>query len=113
MRLPPDSAPQPHVAILRIRPDYFANDLPGPEDVLLLIEVADTSLGYDRGTMLPLYAAAGIIEVWIANLNDACVEVYRRPEAGDYRDQRVFRRGDTVTPVALPDLEFPVEAMLG
>jgi len=113
VRLSSDSAPQPDVAILRVKPDFYAVGLPAPEDVLLLIEVADSSLGFDRGTKLPLYAAASIPDVWIVNLNADCVEVYRQPEGEHYREQRVYRRGETLTPVALPELAFPIASILG
>jgi Uma2 family endonuclease len=113
VRLGPHSEPEPDIAILRRRSALYTAGLPGPEYVLLLIEVADSSLGYDRGTKLPLYAAAGIPEVWIANLTAECVEVYRRPQGGRYLDQRVHHRGETLTPEALPDVALPVLSILG
>jgi Uma2 family endonuclease len=81
--------------------------------VLLLIEVAESSLAYDRRTKLARYAAAGIVEVWIVNLVDDLVEVYRTPAADAYTDRTVHRRGESVTPSAFPDLTLRVEEILG
>jgi Uma2 family endonuclease len=69
--------PQPDVALLRRRDDFYARAYPEPADVLLLVEVADTSLAYDRDVKAPLYAQAGIPEVWIVDLNKRELAVYR------------------------------------
>lgn len=82
-RLSGRSEPEPDVAVLRRRPDYRSVDV-GPDDVVLLIEVADTSLEYDREVKLPVYAQAGIPGVWIVDLSGERVEVYRRPGRDGY-----------------------------
>ena len=110
---PPDSEPQPDLAILRPRPDFYGRLHPRPEDVLLIIEVGDTSLGYDRTVKAPLYARAGIPELWIIDLEGECVEVYRQPAAGAYQQVQRFPRGQSVAPQAFPDLRLAVDGILG
>ncbi|MEK7702599.1 MAG: Uma2 family endonuclease [Nitrospirota bacterium] len=73
------SEPQPDIVLLKPRTDFYAEQAPTAEDVLLLIEVADTSIEYDRTVKIPLYAAANISEVWIVNLQEGQVEVYSEP----------------------------------
>ena len=106
--LPPHSEPQPDVAILRPRTgdDVFA--VPGAEDVLLLIEVADTTLAYDRTVKLPLYAKCGIPESWIVNLQLRCIEVYREPMADGYAKRSEIEFHGSVTPLALPKISVAV-----
>lgn len=86
------SAPQPDLALLRYREDYYAAAHPGPLDVLLLIEVADTSLVYDRETKLPLYARFQIPEVWIVDIPGGHLDVHRDPDGARYTHQ--FRVSD-------------------
>jgi len=81
IRLDEYSEPEPDVALLRLPPERYADAHPAPEDVLLVVEVADTSLGRDRSRKLPLYAGAGIAEVWIVNVDARGIEVYRKPRA--------------------------------
>ena len=98
-----DSEPEPDVALLRPRDDYYASGKPQAADVLLAVEVSDTSLDYDRDVKRPLYAQAGITEYWILNLTDECLEVHRQPQPdGSYRDLQTLRRGEQVTVAALP-----------
>ena len=82
--LPNESEPEPDIAILKPRPDRYATGKPGPDDVLLLVEVADSSLDYDRGEKRDLYARGGIGEYWAVNLLADEVEVCRGPTAGGY-----------------------------
>ena len=97
IRLPnSNSRPQPDVSILRWRDDLYADKRPYPEDVLLLVEVSDKTLRYDRGTKLKLYAEAGIAEYWVVNLVDGVIEVYTDPAEGKYCSVRKARRGDTL-----------------
>jgi Uma2 family endonuclease len=98
IRLLPNNEPQPDVVILKPRVDRYRSALPTAADVLLLIEVADTSAGYDRGTKIPLYARFGIREVWLIDLNAGRLEVYSDPASGGYRSARQFGRQDSVTP---------------
>ena len=112
VRLSRHSEPQPDVVLLRPRPKHAGADVPTASDVLLLVEVADTSLAYDRSTKLPMYARAGIPEVWIVDLERERVEVYRKPTEDSYRRVAVYGRGSTLVPGAFPDLAIPCDGIL-
>ena len=99
---------QPDIAALRWRDDRYASGHPGPADVLLIIEVSDTTLDSDRNVKLPMYAAAGIPETWIVNIPDGVVEVHTDPSDGVYRSRRVFGRGESVSLSAFPDISLSV-----
>lgn len=107
------SEPQPDLAVLQSRQDYYANGHPGPEDVVLLIEVAETSARYDREVKLPLYARAEIGEVWLIDLEAGEVEAHRRPGQGTFTDVERYGRGDTVAPEAFPELSVSVDEIAG
>ena len=100
------SVPQPDLALLRPRSYRRAN--PRPEDILLVVEVAESSLRYDRTRKLELYASAGIREYWVVSVDDEWVEVYRSPEDNRYRESRRLRRGDTIAPLTFPDVVIAV-----
>jgi Uma2 family endonuclease len=104
----PDSEPQPDLALLVPRADFYANALPGPGDILLVIEVADTSTEFDRAVKVPLYARSGLGEVWLVALAERVVEVYRDPAPSGYRSKQTHFAGDHLTPSALPDLRLAV-----
>ena len=108
-----DSEPQPDLTLLRLQVEEHPDSLPLASDVLLLVEVSDTSVEYDRLVKLPLYAAAGIREVWIVDVAEQAVEVYREPGAGGYRTKRTLGRGDTLAPLAFPGVTLDVTEMLG
>ncbi len=108
------SEPQPDVALLVPRADFYAEEHPRPNDVLLLIEVADTSLAYDREVKIPIYARYGVPEVWIADLSGAAVEVYREPTADGYvRRERLGSAEVTLSPQLLPGLRLTVKDLVG
>jgi Uma2 family endonuclease len=111
LRLADDSEPQPDVMLLRPSADRYRSAHPRPQDVLLLVEVADTTLAFDRETKLPLYARHGVPEVWILNLDAERLEVHREPGAGGYR--RKLERGATesIAAVALPIAALQVGAV--
>ena len=88
VRLDDGSEPQPDVAILKPRADDYETATPGPGDVLLLIEVSDSTLRYDRNVKIPLYAESGVSECWLVDLAGRAVEVYRRPVGGRYAEMR-------------------------
>ena len=111
--LGPDSEPQPDVALLRPRPDFYAGGHPGPEDVWLLVEVTDTTAPFDRTVKVPLYARAGIPEVWLVDLAAQSVEVYRRPSASGYAEVQRLTRGHRLTCGAFPDRSVTVDQVLG
>ena len=113
VRLSERSLPQPDLALLRPRTDFYAHGGPGPADVLLLVEVSDTTLAYDRDVKVPLYARAGIPEVWLVDLAGGQLLVFREPDAGRYRMSAVVRPGEPVSPLAFPDLVVDVAALLG
>ena len=100
-----DTEPQPDLKILRRRPVPYKEREPWAEDVLLLIEVAESSLAYDRSTKLRLYAEAGIPEYWVIDCVAESIEVHRAPQANGYRDvSRITGGGATVTLQAFPDV---------
>jgi len=105
--------PRPDLALLAPRSDFYREDHPDARDVLLLIEVADSSLDFDRQIKLPRYARAGIPEVWLVNLNADLVEVHRDPMVDGYRTVEVRRRGEWLTPLAFPGHEVAVTEILG
>ena len=107
------SEPQPDVMLLVARADFYASALPEPPAVLLLVEVADSSLAYDRRTKLPLYARAGVIEAWLADLEGQRLEVHRNPGERGYQDVRLLGRGEVVSPLAFPDVTLTVDELLG
>jgi Uma2 family endonuclease len=94
IRLNPRSEPLPDIAVLRPRDDFYASAHPTPSDVMLVVEVADTSLPYDRGFKLGIYARAGISEVWIVDVLNERVDVYTRPEPNGYQSHASAARGE-------------------
>jgi Uma2 family endonuclease len=102
---------QPDLAVLRIR-DY-TDSLPGAEGVLFLIEVSDTMLSYDRNVKLPLYARAGILEVWMVDLTNEAIERDNELSGDGYRRTERVRRGQVLESIALPALGVPVDSVLG
>ncbi|MFN8526203.1 MAG: Uma2 family endonuclease [Chloroflexota bacterium] len=116
IRLDQHSEPQPDLAILRRpaeQPSGFRASHPSPSDVLLLIEVSDTSLVFDLGTKASLYARSGVVELWVVNLKEESLVVHRKPTDHGYSDVTVLRSGDRVAPIALPDLTIDVAELLG
>jgi Uma2 family endonuclease len=111
VRLDEHTEPQPDLTVLRVR-DY-RESLPMPGDVLLLIEVSDTTLAYDRGVKLPLYARAGILEVWIVDLAGEVIERHTGPSADGYRSFERARRGKKIESAVLPGLAFLADAVFG
>jgi Uma2 family endonuclease len=112
IRLPPASEPQPDLALLRLRDDLYRSELPAAGDVLVVIEVADSSVAVDRRVKLPLYARAGIAEAWLVDLSGSTLEVWLDPTEQGYTTRRIFRSGETVVATAMPDLEVPVDVAL-
>ena len=111
IRLHNFSAPEPDVAVLRMRSfddirPYFS------DDIHFVIEVADSSLRYDSGPKLARYAAAGIPEVWIANLRVREVTVYADPSGSEYENVATYRAGDSISPIAFPDIVLAVDEFM-
>jgi Uma2 family endonuclease len=109
----PNSQPQPDIALLKRRDDFYARSRPTPDDVLLLIEVSDSTLKYDRQVKMPLYAREGIEEFWVVNLQDDEIEIHARPTGGAYQLVRRLGRGETVNSENVPGLVLEVDSMLG
>lgn len=101
-----DSVPEPDLALLR--PHSYRRANPRPEDILLVVEVAETSLRYDRTDKLGLYASAGIQEYWVVSVDGEWLEVYRSPEGHGYLESRRLHRDDTIAPLAFPDVVINV-----
>jgi Uma2 family endonuclease len=102
------SEPEPDLVIAKFREDFYAKSHPQPEDVLLVIEVADTSLDYDLKAKVPLYAAAGIPEVWLVNLNDHTLTVFHQPEGIAYLQSTRLTAEDSVSVPGYPDICVPL-----
>lgn len=105
--------PQPDVVVLRPRDDLYRKVAIKPEDVLLLIEVADSSLPYDRDVKMPLYARSGIPEMWLIDLQSEEIEVLRQPTQKGFQQSRRLKRGQDLSILAFPDLKLTVELLLG
>lgn len=112
IRLDDESEPQPDFSILKPRADDYTDSHPTPSDVFWLIEVAETSVDYDRKTKARLYARAGITELWVVDLRANQIEVFREPSPEEYRAHQIFARGDEIHPLAFPDVTFPVNEIL-
>jgi Uma2 family endonuclease len=105
--------PQPDVAVLRYRADGYQTGHPRALDTLLVVEVADTSLAYDRDVKVPRYARAGVPEVWLVDLAADRIEVYRQPAAERYADVRAASRGEMLSPLHFPTVTLATDEILG
>ena len=112
IRLSDRSEPQPDLALVRRQSDLYASSHPTPTDILLIVEVADTSVESDRRVKVPLYARGGILEVWLIDLNQETVTAYRDPRRGGYRTAQVARRGDELAPITFPDRAIAIADIL-
>ena len=104
--------PEPDIMLLSPRQDYYTSARPTASDVLLLVEVSDSSLEYDQETKLPLYAASGVGEVWLVNLQESSIDCYSDPVAQGYRLCERFWKGDTIHPDRLPEITVKVSYIL-
>jgi Uma2 family endonuclease len=107
------SEPQPDVALLKRRDDFYRRAHPTPDDVLLVVEVADSTIEYDRQIKVPLYARAGIAEVWLVNLVDEQIETYAQPVNDAYQSRREAGRGETISSPTAFDVTLSVDDILG
>jgi Uma2 family endonuclease len=106
------SESQPDLMLLKSSSDYYRTQHPQPEDVLLLVEVCDSTLASDRAIKVPAYGRTGVAEVWIVNLNEATIEVYRKPHYTGYADKTILQAGDQASPEAFPDVLVDVAELL-
>jgi Uma2 family endonuclease len=113
IRLDDYSEPLPDITLLKRRADFYAENHPTQADVLLIVEVADTSVEYDRNIKLPIYAQANIPEVWLVNLPKNIVEVYTRPAEGKYQKSRRLKRGEHLVSTQVSDLSIGIDEVLG
>ncbi|MFB2834744.1 Uma2 family endonuclease [Floridanema evergladense] len=107
------SEPQPDITLLQLRSDFYESGHPRPQDILLLIEVADTTVESDRQIKIPLYAENGITEVWLVDINEQCIEVYREPSPNGYQNIQRFIRGQSLSILAFPEIVITVNEVLG
>lgn len=106
------SEPEPDLALVKADPAFYTTRHPNTADVLLVIEVSDSTLRFDREQKRRLYASHQISEYWIVNLIDNCLEIYRQPENGDYREQSTLSKTDSLSLVSLPDIQIQVSDIL-
>jgi Uma2 family endonuclease len=106
LSLPPDSEPQPDIALLRPRSNWYRDALPTAGDVLLLIEVSDTTLAYDRDIKLPLYSRHGVPEVWLFDLQAESTEIHLDPGSHGYRKILRSDRAEVLSPTLLTDVQL-------
>jgi Uma2 family endonuclease len=100
------SEPQPDLALLLPRHDFYEFDLPTPKDILLVVEVADTTIAYDRNVKTSLYAGAEIAEMWLVDLNEQAIEAYSQPTVRGYKRMQKYEQDDTFSISAFPHLNF-------
>jgi Uma2 family endonuclease len=105
--------PQPDVVLIRPREGFYGDGKPHPEDVVLLIEISDSSLRFDRKVKVPIYARSGIREVWVVDLQNAAIHIYRNPKDNIYSSTETKQRDETVSPEACPDFVVKVSDLLG
>lgn len=113
VQIPPNSEPEPDVILLRPKANFYEDALPMPNDVYLVVEVADSSLEFDQEVKLKLYAKAGITEYWIANIPKKQLEIYRDPFQDSYRHRTLAFIGESVSCLQFPDKLIDVKDIFG
>lgn len=104
--------PQPDIVLVRPQQDFYSSKLPSPSDTFLVVEIADSSLKYDRTIKARLYAETGIQEYWVADVKKECVFAYSNPSDNEYRLVREYHRGDMIAPQLLPECKFQIDVLL-
>jgi Uma2 family endonuclease len=112
IRLDEYDEPQPDIYLLRPKDDFYASGHAGPSDIFLIVEMADSSLEYDRTVKMQLYAETGIPEYWIADIRNDCLIAHSDRGTGTYRTVRTLARGSSLVPALLPECAIPVEILL-
>jgi Uma2 family endonuclease len=108
-----NSQPEPDIVLLKPRQDFYESGHPQVRDIFLLVEVADSTIETDRDIKIPLYAEAGIIEVWLVDLNAECIEVYRQPTANGYENVQKLLRNQNLSIQAFSNIAIGVNEVLG
>lgn len=106
-----NSEPQPDLAILKLRDDFYEESLPTPSDILLIIEVADSTIAYDLEVKAPLYASVGIPEMWLFDVNKKAIEGYSQPSAPGYKQLNRYEKNDKLSILAFPEVIFTWEEL--
>jgi Uma2 family endonuclease len=113
LALPPQDEPLPDIALLKARADDYESAIPTAQDVLLVIEVADTTLAYDRDVKIPLYARHGIPEVWLVDVQNQALSIYLDPGPKGYRRLLTPGKGEIISPVLLPRAKVTLAQLWG
>ena len=113
VQLDAQSEPVPDLALLEPRPDFYTAAHPLPKDVLLVVEISDTTVKYDSSVKAAVYAEAGIHEYWLLDVNKDVLVVRTDPAAGEYRSAQTLHRGEMVSPQKLPATSFTIDEILG
>jgi Uma2 family endonuclease len=108
-----DTMPQPDIVLAGPREDFYSNQRISPADTLLVLEVSDTTLRYDRKRKMPLYAKWGVPELWIENLENDVILIFRDPRPSGYANALTLHRGESIALVAFPEIHFTVDELLG
>ncbi|WP_035800017.1 Uma2 family endonuclease [Crocosphaera chwakensis] len=111
IRLNNYSEPQPDIVLLKPRSDFYESKIPETDDIYLVIEVADSTIKYDQEIKLPLYAESNINEVWIVNLNNKTLEVYRQTQDKTYLEKQ--KNVQSISPLAFPDINLTISDIFG
>ncbi|HLO85156.1 MAG TPA: Uma2 family endonuclease [Nostocaceae cyanobacterium] len=107
------SEPQPDITIVQFSSDFYRSGLPQPNDILLLIEIAGSSIEYDRDVKIPLYAESGILEVWLVDINQQIIEVYRQPTPTGYTEIKTLNRGEKLSIQSFPEISLNLNDIFG
>ena len=112
VRLDEYDEPQPDIVLLRPKDDFYASRHAGPTDIFLIIEIADSSLGFDRTIKMRLYAQTAIPEYWVADVANECLFAHSDLHESTYRSILRFQRGDTIAPQLLSECRIPIDVLL-
>ena len=107
------SQPEPDIMLLKLEETFYEAHEPVADDVFLLIEVSDSTLKYDQTTKLSLYAENQISEVWIVNIQDQQLEIYREPDGSNYLQTLILKDLEAIAPLAFPEIKISVKDILG
>jgi len=113
VRLGRYTEPQPDILLAPWRDDFYASHRLSAKDALLVIEISDSTVRYDRNRKMPLYAKAGVRELWLENLQEDLILVYRDPQPESFATSLVFERGESLSMTAFPQISFTVDELLG